>query len=294
MKSQHLVGVVPVLAGLFLAGSTTLQAQQTPGTPQTVEGMEWNVRNLRPSGMPVIPMFDGWIDKGNGTADLCFGYFNLNLEQTLDIPVGPDNFVEPARFNGSQPTHFREVPPRYRRYFCVFSVNVPMGSEPVVWTLRHNGRTFSVPGHTDSSEYVLENIFQPSRDALAPLVRLVEPVQGPEGLGRGVGVRSGPVQATVGDSLTLTVSAIQPEMAAYEGDPKSFRVYWLKYSGPGDVGFSSVDTKIEEGQTTVSTKAAFSEPGNYVVLVQGFDADDGSFGMQCCWTTMYVDVTVAP
>lgn len=334
MKSQQVVVAASFIAGLALAVATPVAGQGSlaPGD-QRIEGMEWNIRNLRPSGMPVIPMFDGWIDKGDGTADLCFGYFNLNLSETVDIPIGPENFVEPAQYNGAQPTHFREVPPGYRRYFCVWSVNVPLGTEPVVWTLGRNFRTYSTPGHTNSEEYVLENLFQPSRNALAPALRFIEPVQGPVARGRGiVAPPAGPAQARAGVPLTVAVDATQPEEPGYTGDPKRYRIYWHKFSGPaGDVTFevpelpeepeepaaggpaaaggaggggdddgpnnnhrafaSGATMTLPEGETVARLAVTFDEPGEYKLMVQGFD---GSFGMQCCWTTAYLTVNVAP
>ena len=71
-----------VLAIAVLAQSTLPLTAQTniPGAA----GPEM-VRNLRPSGRPVIPIFDGWHPNPDGSHGLCFGYFNLNLEQVLDM-----------------------------------------------------------------------------------------------------------------------------------------------------------------------------------------------------------------
>jgi hypothetical protein len=71
-----------------------------------VENVDWTVTPLRTREQPVLPIFEGWYENQDGTRDLCFGYFNLNTEQSLDIALGPDNFIEPKRFDGGQPTYF--------------------------------------------------------------------------------------------------------------------------------------------------------------------------------------------
>src|SRR5687768_15264939 len=98
MKKARLGMVMGGLAVALLDGSSTRLLAQHP-----TEDIEWNIMNLRASGQPVIPIFEGWYERPDGTFDLCFGYFNLNTEEVLDIPLGPDNFIEPSQFNGRQP-----------------------------------------------------------------------------------------------------------------------------------------------------------------------------------------------
>ena len=54
---------------------------------------------------------------------------------------------------GSSRPSFLEAP----RHYCVFAVNVPLDSEPVVWTLKHNGCGYATPGHTGSINCKLDN-----------------------------------------------------------------------------------------------------------------------------------------
>ena len=61
---------------------------------------QFNIALLRPDGGPVIPIFDGWFENPDGTYDLCFGYFNVNTEEILELPIGEDNFIEPIEFDG--------------------------------------------------------------------------------------------------------------------------------------------------------------------------------------------------
>jgi hypothetical protein len=39
--------------------------------------------------------------------------------------------------------------------------------------------------------------------------------------------------------------------------------------------------------------ASFSAPGDYILRVEGNDST-GAGGFQCCWTNVYVGVTVKP
>ena len=40
--------------------------------------------------------FEGWGPLKDGTNALLLGYFNRNKTQLIDIPVGPDNSIEPG------------------------------------------------------------------------------------------------------------------------------------------------------------------------------------------------------
>jgi hypothetical protein len=61
---------------------------------------------VKSSGQTVTPAFEGWYKNPDGTYSISFGYYNRNSEETLEIPVGPDNFVSPGNQNQGQPTHF--------------------------------------------------------------------------------------------------------------------------------------------------------------------------------------------
>ena len=193
------------------------------------------------------------------------------------------------------------MPPGWHRHYCVFTVQVTQGSEPVVWTLKHNGYEYTTPGHTGSINYKLDNTWYPADrgaggegGSIAPLVEFRDP-EGSEHVGRGgSGARAGPVTARVETPLTLTIAVNQPHIEEYEGDPKTFNVYWYKYQGPpGEVTFSEDTIRLEGGDTVetklATTTATFPAPGEYVLLVQALNS---SFPSQCCWTNGYVEVTV--
>src|SRR5262249_53677021 len=48
------------------------------------------------TGQDVVPAFEGWERNPDGSFNMVFGYMNRNYEQQLDIPVGPDNMIEPG------------------------------------------------------------------------------------------------------------------------------------------------------------------------------------------------------
>ena len=89
-------------------------------------------------GQSVSPAFEGWWQNADGTYSLFFGYMNSNWEEQLDIPVGPDNNIEPGGPDRGQPTHFYP-----RRNMFLFTVEVPadFGDNELVWTLTTNGKT---------------------------------------------------------------------------------------------------------------------------------------------------------
>jgi hypothetical protein len=89
------------------------------------------------SGQNVVPVFEGWESNPDGTFNMVFGYMNRNYEEEVDIPVGPNNSIEPGGVDQGQPTHFYA-----RRQQFVFKVKVPKdwGKKDLVWTLNVRGR----------------------------------------------------------------------------------------------------------------------------------------------------------
>ena len=75
------------------------------------------------------------------TTVLLLGYYNRNKSQELDIPIGPDNRIEPDGPDYGQPTHFYPG-----RQHGVFAIKVPkdFGTQKLTWTLTANGQTSTV------------------------------------------------------------------------------------------------------------------------------------------------------
>ena len=49
------------------------------------------------SGDIVAPIFNGWVANEDGSVRLIFGFANRNREEIVDIPLGPNNFLEPSQ-----------------------------------------------------------------------------------------------------------------------------------------------------------------------------------------------------
>ncbi len=308
--------------GLFagsavLAGPAALEAQVTGPGPDG----RWPLQPSSPGNRTLAPFMEGWYANEDGTFSISFGYLNLN-DDTLMIPVGEDNFLEPAEFNGMQPTVF--FPGHHRG---LFTVDLPAGmqDQDVWWTLRKaNGDVTRVPGRVTSNAYELDWMPRP-HGSLPPSVSFDSDF----GVGRGPpGIMAERTQTvTVGSPLTLSVSATDPS----ERDPDDarsadipLRVVWSQLQGPGRVEYTRHESNPEveeeeevddaanssrrpeprgpeviplsEGHGTARVIATFSEPGEYIMLAQvdNWGAPDSSSGNQCCWTNGYVRVTVTP
>ena len=100
-----------------LAGGVLVHGQQ--GTGQTPA--PWPLsQTIRERGSSVTGAFEGWFVNKDGSRSFLVGYFNRNSQQTLDVPVGPDNRIEPGGPDMGQPTHFLPG-----RHWGMFVIKVP-------------------------------------------------------------------------------------------------------------------------------------------------------------------------
>src|ERR1043166_4828643 len=88
-------------------------------------------------GQSVSPAYEGWMPKEDGSFTLYFGYMNSNWAEEFDVPIGPDNNIEPGGPDQGQPTHFYP-----RRNPFLFTIRVPkdLGDKELIWTLKTNGK----------------------------------------------------------------------------------------------------------------------------------------------------------
>ncbi|MDE2654296.1 MAG: hypothetical protein OXI71_10850 [Gemmatimonadota bacterium] len=280
---------------ILVAAMVLLAAQAAPGGPLEAQQRRLPLAPILPEGDELAPFFEGWYRNDDGTFTLSFGFFNLNSRQILDIPLGPENFIEPAEFDGMQPTHF---PVRPRRDRGVFHVTVPAsygdGEQGVVWTITANGYTNATPGRVGVPALQLD--YGPrAMGSVSPIVRFSPGGQSGQHI---QGVWGEPLTAKVGEPLTLTlwteeVSVRAPEDMVNVSVPVG--VSWFKHQGPA--GAVSVDPRrvnVVGGTGEATATAVFSEPGEYVLRarVDNWAANDSTGGDQCCWTNAYVRVTV--
>jgi hypothetical protein len=205
-----------VVAGAFSADAAQAQL------PEHLRG--YPLAPLRPSGDLIAPFFDGWLANPDGSVTYQFGYMNRNTEEVVDIPLGPNNYLEIVHdghaesaerirvgtdvipeypsFDGVQPTRFYVFNRRGfngKRERGTFAVTVPDMETEVVWTLSHAGHTYSVPGRATSTAYEL-SWGTAAFGSLRPAVRF-----SPTGVeARGAeGPWGEPVTARVGRPVTL-------------------------------------------------------------------------------------------
>jgi len=96
MTPSSRVALIRGFAVLVLLVVPTIVGSQQPTISDRMGARHW-------SGQSVSPVYEGFDKNPDGTYNLWFGYMNLNWEEHLDIPVGPNNTFEPG--NADQPAH---------------------------------------------------------------------------------------------------------------------------------------------------------------------------------------------
>ncbi len=273
------------IALVVIAAAAQLAAQIVPLEP------------AREYGNSVTPAYEGWFPNADGTFSILFGYYNRNVKQELDIPVGADNRIEPAGPDRGQPTHFNTG-----RNWGVFTVTVPrdFGKNKITWTLTANGVTTSIPAGLDALWEVAP--FKDANGNTPPSIGFSEKgpfIQGPKAqTSTQTGANSQPINLWVADDASVIPGAVRPRTPAVT-------LAWSKYRGPGTVTFSNARPPVEGAPFTsgpnttfqgkATTNAIFSEPGEYILHVVANDySGDGGRGFQCCWSNAQIKVTVKP
>ena len=249
---------------------------------------------IRPSGQTVTPVYEGWYRNPDGTYSLSFGYFNRNSQETLDIPVGPDNTVSPGSPNQGQPTFFAP-----RRHWGVFAVVVPANfgeKKKVTWTLKNRGETFSISGSLDPLWQIDALEGEAGANNTPPVLKVGTPEK--EGRGPG-GVTSSPIRASVGTPVEVSIWAQDDGRAAPTTTTRTetpVTITWFKHQGPGEVTFAPATARVANAGAKSTTMARFSAPGDYILRARATDASGvASAGHeQCCWTNAFIKVTVIP
>ncbi|MBI3264003.1 MAG: hypothetical protein HYZ58_12760 [Acidobacteria bacterium] len=289
--------VARLSAALALAGGVLLSAGQIQ-LPEPAKAF----------GTSVTGAFEGWFDNPDGSRSFLVGYLNRNRARAVDVPIGPNNQIDPGGPDMGQPTHF--LPGRQSGMFIV---TVPKDFTPqqrLTWTITVNAQTTSIPLRLRPDYNI--SPFRIQHDVTLvntpPVLRFDESEQG---------VR-GPAATATKPLLTRTVLVSMPLSLAFwtEDDgkyssgtnapirnlPPPVRLTWSKYRGPGSVTFDKdkpqVETLVgggvnEQFRGKGATTATFSEPGEYMLHVTANDySGEGGGGEQCCWTTAIVKVSV--
>jgi hypothetical protein len=249
----------------------------------------------RDRGTSITPAFEGWYPNADGSFSMLIGYYNRNVKEPMDIPVGPDNHVDPGGPDQGQPTHF-EV----GRQWGVFVIKVPkdFGAKMLTWTIVANGEAQAVP-FTLNKGYPVSPFKELGMGNQPPVLAFSQ----------GGAKVTGP-PTTVSANLTGTVNQPVPVNVWVE-DPKpggeaepapagfglprgSIATISLhKFRGPGKVTFDKVRVPVPAQGAMVTSTATFDTPGDYTLRVQANDeSGEGGAGFQCCWTNTYVKVAV--
>ncbi|MBZ5602878.1 MAG: hypothetical protein LAO79_11280 [Acidobacteriia bacterium] len=254
---------------------------------------------LEPShnvGQSITGAFEGWFPNKDGSFSLLLGYFNRNLREEMDIPIGPNNHIDPSGPDYGQPTHF--LPGRMWGEF-VIKVPKDFGDKKLTWTITANGKTTTIPMYLMTDWEVAP--FLDGAGDTPPYLSFSESgpfINGPLG-------QSMSATATVGSPLTLKLwVADDASVVAGANRPRTppATIFWSKMRGAGKVTFAKdrpavepADFKapVDQFKGTATTTATFSDPGEYTLRVVANDwTRDGGGGFQCCWTNATVKVTV--
>jgi hypothetical protein len=251
------------------------------------------------SGQSITGALEGWFKNPDGTFTILLGYYNRNLKQGIEIPVGPDNKIEPGGPDYGQPTHFLPG-----RMWGVLSVVVPkdFGDKKLTWTITANHKTTVIPFSLNTLWEI--SPFIEASGNTPPFLKFDESGNWIQGPPKGIAKE---LTATVGTPLTLNAWVADDVKGAgaaalrMRGAPVTLS--WSKYRGPGTVTFAKEKPPVEKAEmqappTTTfagkgTTTATFSASGEYILEALSNDlSGEGGRGFQCCWSTVQVKVTV--
>ena len=272
-----------------------VSAQQLPSEPR------------RQFGSSITGAFEGWFENADGSRSFLVGYLNRNTTQPLDIPIGPNNRIEPGGPDMGQPTHFLPG-----RQWGMFVITVPKDfttpDQRLTWTIVANGQPTTIPLRLHP-DYSVSPFTDVAVKNTPPVVRFQESgpgLQGPIALLSKAVARSASISSPLVLSLWTEDDArfASGTMALPRTPPPPVEIVWSKYRGPGTVTFDKAKPTMDvlQGGTVnvpfrgkATTAATFSAPGEYVLLATANDySGEGGGGEVCCWTNAIVKVSVAP
>ena len=207
MRRHRLAAATLVVAAAFIVVADAQQPQR-PNLPSGVL-----LEPLGTTGEAVYPAFEGWGPLKDGNNVLLLGYFNRNKEP-LDVPIGPDNRIEPGGPDFGQPTHFHSG-----RQWGVFAITVPkdFGTKKLTWTLNANGHSTVVQFWLNPPYWI--DFYKNGANGNEP-PRIKFSPTGPEIIGPPREKFVQTLTATVGQPLALTAwAADQPPTTTSEEGP---------------------------------------------------------------------------
>ncbi len=247
------------------------------------------------AGQGLQPIFEGWAKNPDGGFSMYFGYFNRNYVETLIVPVGSENKLEPGVPDRGQPTVFNT---RIRRN--QFSVAVPKdwGKKELVWTVTVRGTAERAVGWLQP-EWEIDPIYggktrspeslKNKAPKLAIDVRSTAALSSPLTLSAtvqddGLPVpRKGPPRPAVGQETPPSLKPL-PDQAEVpvnvptigaggrgRGQGQGLVVNWTVWRGPADVAFENGAAPVRDGKAV--SAATFTRPGTYVLRARANDGE---------------------
>ena len=217
---------------------------------------------LAQRNQPIYPVYDGFVKNADGTYTLAFGYFSHNAE-VVNVPPGPENIFAPEPGDRQQPVAFK---PGHWRFQCVMVVNADVAGK-TRWTLSYAGTS------TGTSERMLQSNWNLVEGAAE--IGRIDIAKAP----RGVCLNRAPVVRILGKTARKGEVSIDARTAEElhlfgsvqdEGLPRAraLSIAWKAVKGPGTVTFSN--------PTAARTRATFSAPGIYELLLSATDSELGA------------------
>jgi hypothetical protein len=163
------------------------------------------------SGGPIYAAFEGQGPLKDGRTVLLLGSFNRNRTQVVDIPIGPDNAIEPGGPDYGQPTHFLTG-----RQHGMFAIVLPkdFGTKKLTWTINANGHK-NVVTFWANPHYWIDFYKNTANGNEPPRIKFA--MNGPEYMGPPVEKTVATLSASVGQPLDLTAwAADQPSTITFE------------------------------------------------------------------------------
>jgi hypothetical protein len=239
---------------------------------------DWMDAQTYSRGQNASPAYEGWEQNADGSYNFLFGYMNRNWEEELNVPIGPDNNIEPGGPDQGQPTRFL---PRRNRF--VFRVRVPQdwGQKELIWTLTTKGKTEKAYA-TLRADYFIDDVVIASetgalgagtsspevRSNKRPSVKLdgdktrLATVGQPLALvawvtDDGIPKPRGAVGAAVRPTRPTNASAVAPRNPLLTppsrltvGKRVGLHLSWFVYRGDGNVRFDPAQVKVWEDTRT--------------------------------------------
>jgi hypothetical protein len=266
-------------------------------------------------GQSVSPAYEGWWPNDDGSSTLFFGYMNTNWEEEFDIPVGPDNAIEPGGPDRGQPTHFYP-----RRNAFLFTIDLPANfdGQELVWTLTTHGQTrhayaslkpdYQIDKQVISTEIGGDNgsLSDSLRDNIPPELKVEGSLERHVRVGQPLDLA---VWANDPDNIPArrpqrgagnTAAAVyRPQSAVVASSGPGLRFSWIVYRGPASqVTFDPVQMKTWNDTRAYAnspwappyiipepppgnrwlSQATFKQPGTYIL--RGVASDGSVFTYQ--------------